>query len=202
MILNFSVNFNNYKEKILDFYGTWDFKCPCCNAFRSFSRHAVYTRNLCFLADSKIIERKFNILRLICNSCRTTHAVLPADVIPYAIYSLSCVLKILSKYFVENQSVLNLFYQFKFSFQLIYIFIKRFAEHFIPCINFLRIFLASHIDFNSSFKHALSIINTHFDAIDFQHEYLNYMKSIFLMTRSRNVLSRQLHIGSYFKPPT
>jgi hypothetical protein len=202
MILNFAVNFNDYNEKILNFYGIWDFRCPCCNAFRSFSRHALYSRHICILMDNQIIEKKLNILRLKCKSCDTTHAVLPSDVIPYMFYSLSCVLMYLSEYFIENQSVLCIFEKFKISYQLIYQFIKRFINHFKPCINFLRIFLSLEIDFDSSHKSILSFINTNFILSDFQFQYLNFSNSVFLMTRRQNILSRQIHIGSYFKPPT
>lgn len=202
MILNFAVNFNNYKEKILDFYGNWDFKCPFCNAIHSFSRHGIYSRNICFLENSNIIEKKLNILRLICNSCKTTHAVLPADVIPYVIYSFSCIIQILTRYFLGNQGTLSIFKQFKISFQLIYLFIKKFIDHFCPCINFLRIFLSIEIDFNSSPKSILSVINNSFDFINFQFLYLNFLNSVFLMSRRQNILSQQLHIGSYFRPPT
>lgn len=202
MILDFTVNFNDYDEKILKFYGIWDFNCPCCNAFRSFSRHAIYSRNICILNDTNIIEKKLNVLRLKCKSCNTTHAVLPADVIPYMIYSFSCILKILSKYFIENISVLNLFEQFGISFQLVYQFIKKFINQINPCINFLRIFLSMELNFNSSHKSILSVINSNFKLTNFQFQYLNFSKSVFLMTRSQNILIRQPHIGSYFKPPT
>lgn len=202
MILNFTVNFNDYDKKILNFYGVWDFKCPCCNAFRSFSRHAIYARNICILSDNQLIEKKLNILRLKCKSCKTTHAVLPSDTIPYMIYSFSCVLNLLSKYYIENLSVLCIFKKFKTSYQLMYQFIKKFTNHFNPCINFLRIFLSLEIDFNSSLKSIISVINTSFNLINFQFQYLNFSNSVFLMIRSQKVLSRQLHIGSYFKPPT
>lgn len=202
MILNFAVNFNNYDEEILNFYGIWDFKCPCCNAFRSFSRHALYSRHICILSDNQILEKKLNILRLKCKSCKTTHAVLPSDIIPYMFYSLSCVLMYLSEYFIENQSVLCIFEKFKISYQLFYQFIKRFLAHFNPCINFLRIFLSFEIDFGASNKSIISFINTKFIPPDFQSQYFNFSNLVFLMTRHRNILSRQLHIGSYFKPPT
>lgn len=202
MILNFSVNFNDYEKKILNFYGIWDFICPCCNAFHSFSRHAVYSRNLCVFLDNSIVEKKLEILRLKCNSCKTTHAILPSDVIPYMIYSASCILIFLTKYFVENIGVLNLFEEFKISFQMIYQFIIKFTKHLNSCINFLRIFLCLGLDYNSSNKTIFSVINSNFSPIEFQFQYLNFSNSVFLMSRSQNILSRQLHIGSYFKPPT
>lgn len=205
MIINFEVNFNTYKEKILDFYGIWDFKCPCCNAYRSFSRHATYSRNICILCNSstfEIIETKIVILRLMCTSCNSTHAILPADTVPYAIYSFSCTMYVLNCIFAEDKTVLNIVEQLKISYQLIYAFIKRFNQCFAPCINFLRVFIASQLDFNASPKAILTAIHMNFDLINFQYQYLNFAKSVFLMSRSQNISSKRLCVGSYFKPPT
>lgn len=202
MILNFNVNFNNYKENILEFYGVWDYKCPSCNAFRSFSRHATYPRNICVFSCGNIIEEKIDILRLMCNSCKTTHAVLPADTVPYMIYSFSCIMHILTSIYVETKSVLKTVEQLKISFQLVYSFIKMFNQCIMPCINFLRVFLASQLDFNSSYRDILNTIHKNFDFIAFQYEYLSSTKTVFLVCRSQYVLSKQIFIGSCFRPPT
>lgn len=202
MIIDFNVNYNNYEEKILNFYGFWEYKCPCCGARHSLTRHASYTRNICFLIAIGIEEHKIKILRLVCSSCNTTHAILPADTIPYCIYSFSCILQILTKLFVDEQSVIQISNKNHVSFQLIYLFIKRLIKHYNPCINFLRMFLTVQLDFTSSFKDVLSIITKNFSCIDFQREYINYTKLVFLMIRNQNILSRKVHIGAYFKPPT
>ena len=79
MINHYSVNFNSYNEKVLNYYGFWDYRCPSCNAFHSFTRHATHSRNIFFLNFGKIEESKINILCLLCKSCGETHAKLPAD---------------------------------------------------------------------------------------------------------------------------
>lgn len=202
MIIDFNVNFNNYDEKVLNYYGFWEYRCPCCNALHSFTRHAIYTRNICFLDSGLVEEKQINILRLACNSCNRTHAILPADTIPYLIYSFSCIFQVLLKHLVDEESVLEISNKNQISFQLIYLFIKRFINHFNPCISFLRVFLAVQLNFTSSFKNVLSAIDKNFSYIDFQREYFNYFKLIFLMLRIQNVLSKPVHIGAYFKPPT
>jgi len=202
MINDYSVNFNNYNENVLNYYGFWDYICPSCNAFHSFTRHATYSRNICFLNSGKIEEHKINILRLLCNSCGRTHAILPADTVPYLIYSFSCVFQVLIKHFVDEQSVLEISNINLISFQVIYLFIKRFINHFNPCITFLRVFLAVQLDFTSSFKDVISTIAKNFNYVDFQRKYSNYCKLAFFMMRNQNILSKPVHIGSYFKPPT
>lgn len=202
MIIDYIVNFNNYNEKVLNYYGFWDYRCPFCNAFHSFTRHATYSRNICFLNFGRIEEQKIKILRLACSSCDRTHAILPADIIPYLIYSFSCIFQVLIKRFVYEESVLDISNKNQISFQLIYLFIKRFIYHFNPCTIFLRVFLSVQFDFSSSFKDVLSVIAKNISCIDFQRKYLNYSQLVFLMMRNQDVLSKKVHIGAYFKPPT
>lgn len=200
--MDFTLNFNNYNENVLNFYGFWSYRCPSCNAFHSFTRHATYSRNICFFYFGRIEEHKINILRLLCNSCDTTHAILPADTVPYLIYSFSCIICILIKRFVNEESILEISNKNQISYQLIYLFLKRFITHFNPCITFLRVFLAVQLEFSSPFKDVVSTIVMHFNIIDFQRKYLNYSKLVFLMMRKQNILSKPVHIGAHFKPPT
>ena len=75
MIIDFNVNYNNYEEKILNFYGFWEYKCPCCGARHSLTRHASYTRNICFLIAIGIEEHKiflFDKLQLELSEEKTT----------------------------------------------------------------------------------------------------------------------------------
>lgn len=202
MIIDFSVNYNTYEEKILNNYGFWEYKCPCCNALRSFTRHAIYTRNICYLNCELVEEKCISILRLVCNSCTTTHAILPADTIPYCIYSFSFILYVLVQHLIDEETILEISRKNYISFQLIYQFLKRFINHFNPCVTFLRVFLATQLDFYSPLKDVISNIVKNFSYIDFQREYFNHFRVVFLMMRNQNVSSRSVHIGSYFKPPT
>jgi len=202
MIIDSSVNCNTYEENILNHYGFWKYRCPCCRALRSFTRHAIYTRHICSLNFDVVVEKRINILRLACSSCNTTHAILPADTIPYCIYSFSCIFQVLVQNLLEEKSILEISSNNQISFQIIYLFLKRFINHFNHCITFLRVFLAAQLDFSASSKDVISIIVKNFSYIDFQREFFNHIKEVFFMMRSQNVLSRKLHIGSYFKPPT
>lgn len=202
MILDFNVNFNNYEEKIINFNGIWDYSCPCCKAFRPFSRHATYSRNICFFEYSKIIEKKTDILRLKCSSCLTTHAILPADIIPYKIYSFSCIMNILKLLYVDGMGVLDIAKKLNITFQLIYSFIKVFKKFMAACISFLKIFSFAQLDFGSSCKDILVAINEFTDLVTFQRNYFDFTQTVFLMDRNLNTVSGQITIGSHFKPPT
>lgn len=82
MIFDFEHSFKDYYE-ILNFYGIWDCSCPVCGASRSMHRHGKYHRNLILWEDGQLLETCGEILRLQCRSCRSTHAVLTMDMIPF-----------------------------------------------------------------------------------------------------------------------
>jgi transcription elongation factor Elf1 len=106
MIIDFNVNYNNYNERVLNNYLLFTYKCPKCGAKHSCIRHASYERNICFInADHNIISKKMNILRVKCNSCKSTHAILPNDIIPYCIYSFSFILSVLKDYYIDNDKI-------------------------------------------------------------------------------------------------
>lgn len=62
-----------------------DAKCPRCGTAGNFARHACYTRSLVTAHG----EVRLVIERVRCLSCRSTHALIPPDVIPYKVYSIS-----------------------------------------------------------------------------------------------------------------
>ena len=85
MIINFYINCKDYEEEILINYSFHNYKCPKCGNKHSWNRHGSYERNIVLINDNTFIDSKMNILRLKCTSCKSTHAVLPGDVIPYYI---------------------------------------------------------------------------------------------------------------------
>jgi len=80
MILQFQVFSNDYKEKILDNYDTFDYICPKCGARARFHRHGSYLRWTAYLSvHGEILFEPLDILRLKCQSCNSTHCILPAE---------------------------------------------------------------------------------------------------------------------------
>jgi hypothetical protein len=69
------------------------------------------------------------IKRIMCLSCKTTHAVMPGDIIPYKLLSLLVLLSILILFFVEKMPVLKIVAEFGFSFQFIYCALGSFRMH-------------------------------------------------------------------------
>lgn len=204
MIIDFEVNFNDYEENIFNFYGFWKYSCPCCGAKNSFIRHATYSRYICTLNIDNLEFHKFNVLRLYCKSCKTTHAILPAGTIPYCFYSFACVLIVLMLYFIEENSALTIADNLNISYEMIYIFISKYLLQMVSCINFLRMYLMTDLEYNVPYRHPLYIIQNNFTYISFQYQYLLYTKRIFLMTRklsfsmkkSQTIITRTIWIGT------
>lgn len=106
MIIEFNVLCNNYKEKISNHYDLFHYSCPKCAAKARFHRHGTYTRYYAYLSnDESILFDVIEILRLKCQSCHSTHSVLPGDFIPFQIYSLPVVLFVNEQVHIAKNSL-------------------------------------------------------------------------------------------------
>lgn len=129
MIIDFDTSYKDYNENILSFYGIWNYKCPCCHASGSLNRHGTYHRYLLVLttslSDTYLLEElRLEILRLRCSSCGHTHAVLPAECIPFTGTSVYLLITVCS-HFYQKQSVTSTASNFQISWQFLYLLISR-----------------------------------------------------------------------------
>ena len=203
MIIDFTVNFNNYKQEILDNYSFFYYTCPKCGAKHSFTRHGSYERNVCFVDNhNNIYEELMCILRLKCSCCNSTHAVLPNDIVPYCIYSASFVIKVLSKYYSKENKILDICSLFSISFQLIYNFISKFIEFLTSSFSVLR---NLGYEISCSPHKVISTINLYNQNNSFLYSYIFKTQWIFLMRKFHNILAPPIFIGSFYQgtlPPT
>jgi len=193
MIIDFTVNFNNYTEKILNSYRIWKYSCPSCLSKNRFTRHATYER----FVNHSFEEEKITILRLKCDSCGATHAILPAGIIPYCFYSIDCLMKILTSYLIDGKSIPRIARELAISEQIISIYLKKFVTLLSIIIEFLRILLNIHLSNDSNPAKILSLIDSNFNYLNFQKEFFIHTKQIFLMTRRRNILSGAVLVFAY-----
>lgn len=106
MILQYLVFSNDYQEKILDNYDKFDVCCPKCGAKARFHRHGTYFRWVTYLSpEGAVLFESLEILRLQCQSCNSTHSILPGDVIPFQVYSLPVVLFLCAQILVQKESL-------------------------------------------------------------------------------------------------
>jgi len=129
MVFDFSKICKTYDAKI---YKKSDFSsthCPKCPAIGRFNLHGSYWRHVLYLTDRELMYEFIEIKRVKCISCKTTHAVMPGDMIPYKLLSLIIVIFILNSYYVAGVPVLKIVVEWGFSFQLIYLVLFTFKRH-------------------------------------------------------------------------
>ncbi len=205
MIIDFTINYKSYNKKIVKNTSFVHYTCPKCGAKHSWNRHATYERHLVIQENNMFIDTCITILRLKCTSCDSTHAILPADIIPYVVYSLSCIVKLLVSHYVNSESVLSLAAKYGLSFQLIYSFLHGFLSYMNICYLTLRTLLLLKGTTSVSPSTLLTIISRNFTDNDYQQQHTKLNQWPFFMNRLHYPLTRANHIGlysSHFKSPT
>jgi len=108
MIIEYQVFSKDYKEKILNCSHLSEYTCPKCGAKANFHRHGTYPRSItCLSATGEVLFETLDILRVQCQSCDSTHAILPGDSIPFQVYSLPAVLFLCEEIFINKASIRN-----------------------------------------------------------------------------------------------
>ena len=133
MIYDFSKRCKTYDA---DSYKRADFsetRCPKCHAVGRFKLHGSYHRHVLYFVKLLLTYEFIKIKRIKCLSCKTTHAVMPGDIIPYKLLSLFVVLFILNLFYVDRTPVLKIAAAWDFSFQFIYSALSAFRK-FAPSI--------------------------------------------------------------------
>ena len=103
--------------------------CPNCGAIGLLSGHGDYCRYLTSFENGEVIDYLVRPERFLCNSCNTSHALLPDIVVPYCKYSLLFVLAALIAYFERTETVAETCDRFGISVSTIYAWKKRIAAH-------------------------------------------------------------------------
>lgn len=89
---------NSYLQSLMpDITDLHKNKCPHCKANNKLVKYGTYNRKLSILIDEHIEEYDLYVQRVKCNSCGSTHALLPNFIIPYknmAIFSIAKIVKV------------------------------------------------------------------------------------------------------------
>ena len=170
-------------------------KCPKCHAKANFSIHAYYNRNIVFISknDNSIHEYNLSVTRVICNSCASTHALLPGFIVPYKSFSLSALLYIVSS--VATSSVYHMANNLSLSYQFIYSILAIFFSFFyqVDLLNRETNFSKNNFNINYFSLNCLSLCN-----YDFLQLYFLHYNWIFLMTKFRNIPVPPIYYTLYF----
>lgn len=163
--------------------------CPKCKAKSNFSYHGSYIRHISLIREEKNYDFQVSVTRVICNSCGSTHALLPSFIVPYKIFSLDSIL-----YVVQNSmlsSVIELSEKLKISFELIYSFIALTIGFFYH-VDSLNREQNQYKNFNQNYflLNCLTICDQKFNI-----NFFNRYKWIFLMTKFQYQKSPPITIG-------
>jgi len=104
-------------------------RCPKCGTKGKLSYHSKYTRDVVSINDNDIVESKVSPPRYECGSCVRTHALLPANIIPYSPYSLRFKLTVLIAYFERGCTVVEICGRFGIAVSTLYEWKRWFLEH-------------------------------------------------------------------------
>lgn len=174
MVFDFSKTFKTYDAKTYkkeDFTGT---RCPRCYAAGRFKLHGSYRRHAAYWHMSKITCEFIEIKRIKCLSCKTTHAVMPGDLIPYKLLSLFIVLFILGLFYLEGEPVLKIAEAGGFSFQFIYSALYAYRKHASGISQYFREASAGDVPPTLDDAGIVSLIREPF--LEFQSGYIELNK--------------------------
>lgn len=102
--------------------------CPYCSSRGNCIRHAWYERNLVWFDGHSQICFRIRILRVKCETCGHTHAILPDIIVPYASYGVQFILTVLSDFFERAEPVSSICLKYDISEVLLYRWLRIFKS--------------------------------------------------------------------------
>jgi hypothetical protein len=121
--------------------------CPSCGSCGNCSIHAYYGRSITDFSSGHRQKSDLCILRLSCDSCGHTHAILPDIIIPYSGYGLLFVLQVLGERFAGMHSVDEICEIYDISRKLFYKWLDLWKSHKREWLGMLEDALTSDMDF-------------------------------------------------------
>lgn len=79
--------------------------CPTCGARGDFVNHGSYVRQAVKLLCDIPVETSLRVRRVLCCSCKHTHALIPTDIVPYCHYSISFCARVFELRYSRNHTV-------------------------------------------------------------------------------------------------
>ena len=103
--------------------------CPICGASFNCRIHGYYGRRIVDFIHGKPVVQEITVLRLVCESCGHTHAVLPDMIVPYSGYGLFFILRVLAEAFLRICSIEQLLERFHITRNQFYKWKQLFSLH-------------------------------------------------------------------------
>ena len=103
--------------------------CPICGSTGNCHIHAYYGRSMIDFRNGHQEKDNLCVLRVFCDSCDHSHAVLPDCIIPYSSYSLFFILRLLGEYFAGLYPAEQLCERFGITLNQLYIWLALWKTH-------------------------------------------------------------------------
>lgn len=181
------VKFPNFIQRIIrnseeNFYHV-QHGCKNCGYAGNLHRHGSYQRTVI----CEEITVRITIQRVICPDCRKTHALIPADLIPYFQHTIKTIVKLLELINIKKQSyttIIKFFRKFNLSFSLghISLYVKRFKINLSRIEYYFRVFNKIFLEPSGSGALIITTIINNFNMQNLNTDYSSKMNSYFLST--------------------
>ncbi|MCR5403550.1 MAG: DUF6431 domain-containing protein [Butyrivibrio sp.] len=104
-MLNVKTSSKNLFDRYMSRFVPEKETCPICGSRGNCHIHAYYGRTITDFINGKHVRCSLCVMRVICDSCHHTHAILPDHIIPYGTYGLFFVLRVLAEHFFQFRSI-------------------------------------------------------------------------------------------------
>ena len=135
--------FDSYMDKFQPCLET----CPICGSTGNCHIHDYYDRSLIDFRFGAPEIYSLCVMRVFCDSCEHAHAVLPDVIIPYSVYSLLFVLRLLGQYFAGRFTVEQLCERYGISQNQFYKWLALWKSHKQDWLGLLDNYAVSDLSF-------------------------------------------------------
>ncbi len=98
--------------------------CPCCKS-NEYIRWGFYERGVTYFKNGKVFSKIILIQRILCKSCKKTHALLPIGIVPYKQLTAEVFISIFLNEIKEDI----------FSFDSIQLWKRQFKKYHVPYLS-------------------------------------------------------------------
>lgn len=155
--------------------------CPVCGSKGQCHIHAYYGRNITDFQNGKPTREILCILRVYCDSCKHSHAILPDFILPYSGYGLLFVLRVLAEFFTHHYTSEEICERYDISRKQLYKWLSLYKSNkkqWLGCID----------DSETSNLSFLKYLSLHGHYSSFSQDFIQKMSFSFLQNHRNPVL--------------
>jgi len=218
MITDYRYTHTTYSDLTKDDLSEYDCPNPDCHAkhrtkyYSHYKRHVISlnadvlkaifdadseidTETLCDMKDMLFYDELLDIFRVKCESCNTTHAILPGDVVPFRQFSLLTMLAIVKVMYHREHSIEKTSEHLRLSWQFMLALLTQWISQLHAIALLMRAVYQERINEQATEarEKIVGFVCGHRDG--FPQNYHKEHRKIILMTHGQIHQGRKLHLG-------